>query len=107
MTDAPSDPSSPRRWAAVLFVTGAALAIVGLLGALVARRSADLASALSSDRLLTPGGASTTTANIAMVVAPATPPDYSLVWLALVLTVVGLLAVGVGTINALRSRQTG
>jgi hypothetical protein len=108
MTDAHSDSTPSRRWTAWLLATGAALAIVGLIGAFIAKHSADLASGLSSEhtRLVTPGGSSSATADIALQFAPTAAPDYTLLWLALTVTVVGLIVVLGGTIVALRKRQT-
>jgi predicted permease len=99
---------SPQRWTALLISAGAVFAIIGLIGALLAKHSADLASALSSEhaRLFTPGGSSSTSANIALQFAPTAAPDYTLFWLALTVIIVGLIAALAGMAVALRGRRT-
>jgi hypothetical protein len=87
------------------------LTFVGLLGGLVAKRSADLASVAASQptRFLTPDSSAPLESQIALNADPSSahfvPPDYTVFWLGMIVVALGLIAVLAGIIVVLIKRR--
>jgi hypothetical protein len=111
MTDAQLTQTRRQGWAVWLLSAGVPLVIVGLLGGLVAKRSADLASFAASQptRFLTPDSSAPMASQIALNFDPSSahfiPPDYTVFWLGMIVVALGLIAVLAGIVVVLIKRR--
>jgi hypothetical protein len=109
MTDAQADAGVPRSWPVWLFACGLIVAFFGALGALFAKRAADAVALVTSQPTLEPtlSASSATKANIALKFpAHFIGPDYTWVWVAVGVVLLGLIAAAIGGFMTRRDRRS-